>query len=209
MGEVFVQLNELSTTPKDLWFKLQGGNLRFYFYHLLEARGSIRLRLTFISEKGDNPTDFTVKGATITKLIEKMTLPYISERCKLFNFGILMFPAEHEFIVDFLLTYRSYLTPPKLLEQLVTRYRGPPPVSYTNASKYDKTLKAVQNRFSNSMNFLTNSVGFVIWLWLEKTTDFNDGILQVQLNKFITLSTPSPFLAKAHKKLSSLAVLEN
>lgn len=89
MGEVFVQLNELSTTPKDIWFKLQGGKLALYFHHLLEARGSIRLRLTFISEKGDNPTDFAVKGATIPKLIEKMTVPFISERRKLSSFVFL------------------------------------------------------------------------------------------------------------------------
>lgn len=146
----------------------------------------------------DGEFKLKIKGATIPKLIEKLTPAERAER-------------DNSFITDFMLTYRMFSTPQAFLQALIHRYNGAQPApclifscallpvpsagpeggasNYPDAEKYERTIAAIQQ-----------SVIHVLSRWIEETRDFRDQELRTAALSWLAtydthcLSSSSSFL---------------
>eukprot|EP01114_Cavostelium_apophysatum_P011920 TRINITY_DN2649_c0_g1_i2.p1 TRINITY_DN2649_c0_g1~~TRINITY_DN2649_c0_g1_i2.p1 ORF type:complete len:1487 (-),score=443.17 TRINITY_DN2649_c0_g1_i2:51-4511(-) len=156
IGSKIVPINDLTEdSPKDVWTKLEG------------TTSSVHLQISYGVESAlSDRFQLHIKGATLSKLIEKITPADKNER-------------DFEFTTDFLLTYRLFTTPSELLRHLIRRYQGPSEADFPDLGRYERTLRGIRS-----------SVGQVILKWLETTRDFRDNVeLSEQLNQFITSGT--------------------
>lgn len=80
-----------------------------------------------------NGINTTLRGATLQKIVEKMTPADRKER-------------DADFINDILTGYPCICKSVELLDMLISRYRGPPSDDYADLKKYTLTLDRIQSR---------------------------------------------------------------
>mmetsp|Transcript_68 Transcript_68/g.79 ORF Transcript_68/g.79 Transcript_68/m.79 type:complete len:516 (-) Transcript_68:40-1587(-) len=94
----------------------------------------------------DNDGNKIIRGATVYKLIEKLT----EESGK----------GTSQYTGSFLLTYRSFLTPRQLLQLLIKRYNVPTPASIVNTEEEDNFNKHYKKH-------IKLRVWYVLKFWIE------------------------------------------
>ena len=113
--------------------------------------------------KGDDPNSKIMRGATLNKLVEKLTPPGT---------------PDLKYLKTFLVTYRSFTTPDVLLEKLIERFNVPDLPTHTNSTISDQEWKS-------QVLQIKLRVGNVLRQWLaDFIYDFNQNMLR-KLQLFI------------------------
>eukprot|EP01117_Protostelium_nocturnum_P002759 TRINITY_DN1367_c0_g1_i2.p1 TRINITY_DN1367_c0_g1~~TRINITY_DN1367_c0_g1_i2.p1 ORF type:complete len:1509 (+),score=632.54 TRINITY_DN1367_c0_g1_i2:215-4741(+) len=172
LGEATVNLSDLTVeTPKDV-------NLQITEFGTIRVAISLRPKAV----ESASTVNSNLKGATLNKMIERMIPPEKSDQ-------------DPDLISEMLLGYRSYCTAIQLLDMFIQKYNGPNPEKYKDASKFERTLKAVQ---SSVANVLSN--------WLDDTFEFLDDkeLSQKMMDFFNSIpSKPIP-IERCVRKLTAI-----
>lgn len=86
---------------------------------------------TLVMASNDNP--YQIKGATIHKLIERLTSPSDAHAA-----------AYDAYIATFFMTYRSFATPTIVLDLIIRRYKGPENLNLEEAEKWDVPFSMIR-----------------------------------------------------------------